>query len=75
LPIIVSVTSNEYHAEYLEALEVLRARGKKVGDPYATPDGIRQVLVDGFPCTDELVLEEAWGKEAADRIRKPESGL
>ena len=62
--------SNE-GAAYLEALEALRARGKKVDEPYTTPDGIRHVLVDGFPCTDERVLEEAWGMEAAEQVRKP----
>jgi hypothetical protein len=65
------MTSNEYQAAYLEALQKLRARGKLVEDPYTTTDGIRQVLVDGLPCEDEVVLEDAWGKEIADHIRQP----
>jgi hypothetical protein len=64
------MTSNEYQAAYLEALQKLQARGNVVEDPYITSDGVRHVLVNGFPWEDDLVLEEAWGKEAAKQIRK-----
>jgi hypothetical protein len=63
------MTSNQYQAAYLQGIEMLRARGKLVGDPYTATDGTRQVLVDGFPCGDDLVLEEAWGKDISDHIQ------
>jgi hypothetical protein len=46
---------------YRRALELLRTRGKNVQEPYNCPDGVRRVQIDGFPCTDEFVLTEAWG--------------
>ena len=70
---MMEMPSNAYQVAYLEAIQMLRARGKIVGDPYSSADGTRRVLVDGLACEDDLVLEQAWGKEAAVYYRKSSS--
>ena len=61
-------TNAEYEGKYQDAVATLRGHGKTVGKPEIVRGGIRSVHVDGFPCTDELVFEKAWGKDAAQEI-------
>lgn len=57
-----SSRANRYQLRYLRSLEVLRAKGRSVEDPYTMPDGTRCVRVDGVEITDDRVFEEASGK-------------
>lgn len=60
----------EYERQYSEALAELRSRVCKVAAPHRTPDGIRRVRIDDFPCIDRLVFEKAWGHEVAEKIMR-----
>jgi len=62
------MTRNQYELIYLEALDFLRRRGKRVEDPYTSDTGTRFACVDQLPCEDDLVFTEAWGRSAAERI-------
>jgi hypothetical protein len=62
------MTRNEYQLRYLEALEILHAAGKDVQDPFTTDDGVRAVIIDGFPYADDSVFALAWGEQVAENI-------
>lgn len=62
------MTRNQHELIYLEALEFLRRRGKRVENPYTSDAGTRFACVDQLPCEDDLVFTEAWGRSAAERI-------
>jgi hypothetical protein len=59
------VTSDEYERLYANALDVLRGKISKVGDPETGSDGVRIASVGGILCDDEFVFRLAWDKETA----------
>jgi hypothetical protein len=64
------MTRNEYERIYLEALEFLSRRGRNVEDPYTNDSGTRFARVDQFPCEDDVVFAEAWGRNVSQRIMR-----
>ena len=64
------MTDEEYEQKYQDALESLKQRGKELGEPYRTRDGVRLVHVDGYPSPDMIVLEWAWGVTVASEIMR-----
>jgi hypothetical protein len=61
-------TTDGYEKAYRDAREALFLRGKKVGGPRYTDDGLRYCPVDGFSYTDRDILRDAWGDSLADEI-------
>jgi hypothetical protein len=59
------LTHEEYERLYAEALDVLRGKIPKVGEPEFAPAGTRIVSVGGMLCDDEFVFRLAWDKETA----------
>ena len=64
----VSMTKEEYEREYRAAISSVEQRGHRVGSPYVSHHGVRSVRIDNFAWTDDVVFEEAWGKEQAIAI-------
>jgi hypothetical protein len=70
------MTHDEYERVYAEALNVVRAKIPKVGQPETSADGVRILRIGGaMLCDDEFVFRLAWGVDAAQEImsRKPKS--
>ena len=57
-----------YEKAYRDALEILYLRGKKVGKPARSQDGLRYRQIDHVPLGDREILIEAWGESLADEI-------
>ena len=63
-----SMTLEEYERLYAEALDVVRTKIGRVGEPDTALTGRRLLHVGPILCNDEMVFRLAWGKEAARDI-------
>jgi len=57
-----------YERAYRDALDVLQLRGKIVGKPAYSQDGLRYCRIDQVALGERDILEDAWGESLADEI-------
>ena len=63
-----SMTLEEYERLYAEALDVVRTKIGRVGEPDIALAGGRLLHIGPILCNDEMVFRLAWGKETARDI-------
>jgi hypothetical protein len=67
------VTDEEFEDIYHEALHCL-GENSSVGFPFHRSDGTRVCEVDGRLLPDDQVIEQWWGKDIAEQVRRERGG-
>jgi hypothetical protein len=67
--------NERFEKAYKDALGALYLRGKEVGKPACSHDGLRYCQIDHVPLGDREVLIEAWGERLADEIIREQHDL